>query len=208
MLVFIDDSGDPGFKLDGGSSKFFIIALVIFNDDLEAEKTALAVKELRREVGFPDDAEFKFSKSSKSIREKFLNRVTDFDFKVRAIVFDKSVLYSEELKNNRNSFYSYAIKSVLKNSAGSVMNARVKIDGSGDRVFRKTFTTYLRRELNSHEKTIVKNCRLVDSKSNVLVQLADMVAGSIHRFYQPDKSDSTIYKTIIKKHIESEWKFK
>ncbi len=39
MLVFIDDSGDPGFKLDKGSSKFFVISLVIFNDNLEAEKT-------------------------------------------------------------------------------------------------------------------------------------------------------------------------
>ncbi|MBI2315295.1 DUF3800 domain-containing protein [Candidatus Daviesbacteria bacterium] len=36
MLVFIDDSGDPGFKLDKGSTSHFIIACVIFEDDLEA----------------------------------------------------------------------------------------------------------------------------------------------------------------------------
>jgi hypothetical protein len=38
MLVFIDDSGDPGFKLDRGSTPFFVIALVIFEDELEATK--------------------------------------------------------------------------------------------------------------------------------------------------------------------------
>lgn len=27
MLVFIDDSGDPGFKLDKGSSHFLLLAL-------------------------------------------------------------------------------------------------------------------------------------------------------------------------------------
>lgn len=32
MLVFIDDSGDPGFKLDKGSSRFFVICSVIFDD--------------------------------------------------------------------------------------------------------------------------------------------------------------------------------
>ena len=48
MLIFIDDSGDPGFKLDKGSSAFFVIALIIFDDELEAEKVALAIKELRR----------------------------------------------------------------------------------------------------------------------------------------------------------------
>lgn len=44
MLIFIDDSGDPGFKLHKGSSNIFIIALVIFDDDLEAEKTSLSIK--------------------------------------------------------------------------------------------------------------------------------------------------------------------
>lgn len=46
MIVFIDDSGDPGFKLDKGSSAFSVITLVIFDDALEAEKVALAIKEL------------------------------------------------------------------------------------------------------------------------------------------------------------------
>ena len=65
MLVFIDDSGDPGFNFKKGSSRFFIIAAVIFNDELEAEKTAVSIKELRRKLNFPDDVEFKFNKSRK-----------------------------------------------------------------------------------------------------------------------------------------------
>ena len=35
MLVFIDDSGDPGFKLGKGSTSHFIIGMVIFDDELE-----------------------------------------------------------------------------------------------------------------------------------------------------------------------------
>ncbi len=72
MLVFIDDSGDPGFKLDRGSSAFFVIVLVIFDDDLETEKAAVRIKELRRQLGFPDHVEFKFHKSNRSVREQFL----------------------------------------------------------------------------------------------------------------------------------------
>lgn len=49
---------------------------------------------------------------------------------------------------------------------------------------------------------------LVDSKGNVLIQMADMIAGSIRRFYDPAKTDAKIYKSIVKKHIEDEWKFK
>ena len=50
MLVLIDDSGDPGFKIGRGSSQFFVIACVIFDDELDAEETALIIKRYRRSL--------------------------------------------------------------------------------------------------------------------------------------------------------------
>jgi len=208
MLVFIDDSGDPGFKLEKGSTRFFVISLVIFDDELEAEKTAIAIKDLRRELKFSDKFEFKFCKANRVTKEKFLQKVSGFKFRVRSLVIDKSVIRSRELRENKNSFYSYAIKTVLKNSGGTIKNAKIKIDGSGDRIFRKSFLGYLRRQLNSEDRKIMANCKLVDSKQNVLIQLADMVAGSVHRSFNTSKSDCKIYKAIIKRRIEDEWKFR
>ena len=207
MLVFIDDSGDAGFKLDKGSSLFFVIALVIFDDELEAEKTAVAIKELRRRLGFPEDMEFKFFKSKHSTREAFLKSVMPFKFRVRCLVVDKAKIHSEELRNSKNSFYSYIIKMVLKHSDYSILNAKVKIDGSGDRVFRRNFLTYLRKELNSGDRKIMEHCRLVDSKSNMLIQMADMIAGTIRRSYDENKKDGARLKNIIRKHIQDEWQF-
>jgi len=207
MIVFIDDSGDPGFKIKKGSSKFFIIALVVFDDELEAERVALAIKDVKRELKFPSNTEFKFCKSSKEIRCKFLEKISNFKFRIRALVIDKSIIFSPELKSNKNSFYSYAIKMALKNNGGTIKDAKIKIDGSGDRVFRKNFLAYLRRQLNDSQVKIIKNCKLVDSKQNVLIQLADMAAGSIHRSYS-EKTDAKTYRAIIKSRIEDEWKFK
>ncbi|MBI4836967.1 MAG: DUF3800 domain-containing protein [Candidatus Portnoybacteria bacterium] len=208
MLVFIDDSGDPGFKIGKGSTEFFVISLVVFDDNLEAEKTAVAIKELRRKLGFPDDMEFKFHNSRKEVREKFLLAVNPFKFRIRSLVIDKSKIKSDELKNSKESFYSYFIKSALKYSNNSIFDASIKIDGSGDRIFRKSFLAYLWRELNSRQKKIVKNCKLVDSRGNVLIQMADMIAGSIGRSYRRDKKDAKIYRNIIKKHVDDEWPFK
>lgn len=208
MLVFIDDSGDPGFRFDKGSSRIFLICCVIFNDDLEAERTAVAIKELRRELKFPDNVEFKFNKSQRDVREKFLRCVNRFKFEARALIIDKKLIRSNELRENKNSFYSYAIKLVLKHSHDSILDAKVRIDGSGDRVFRRNFLSYLRRQLNSGQKKIIGNCKLVDSKSNVLVQMADMLAGSIKRSYDLEKTDHDVYKEIFKRHIADEWKFR
>lgn len=207
MIVFIDDSGDPGFKLTKGSTSHFIIAMVIFDDELEAEKTAIAIKELKRKLRFREKTEFRFFKTCRDYRIDFLKAVNKFNFRVRCLVVDKSIIRSKELRNNKNSFYGYFIKEILKHSNNTVLDAKIRMDGSGDRVFRKNFLTYLRRELNYSEKKIMRNCKMVDSKGNVLVQMADMVAGSINRAQNKSKEDSKVYKNIIKKHIEDEWNF-
>jgi hypothetical protein len=208
-LVFIDESGDAGFKFDKGSSLYFVISAVVFEDFLEAEKTAIAIKELRRNLGFSDNFEFKFNNDKKKIREKFFVAIKDFDFCIRYLIIDKRKIKSDELKNNKNSFYNYAIKMLLKHSH-TILNAKIKIDGSGDRIFKKNFSVYLRKNLNSSEKRIIQNLRFVDSKENVLIQLADMVAGSERRFFEFKniKTDAENYRQIIKKRIEDEWEFK
>lgn len=208
MLVFIDDSGDPGFKLDQGSTEYFVIACVIFDDDLEALKVKVAIKELRRELHFPDNTEFKFFKSSSDVKRKFLEKVNGFTFRIRTIVIDKKIVKSNKLKTDKNSFYSYVIKLVLQHSDNSILDAKIRIDGSGDRIFRKNFLTYLRKQLNSKQKKIIKNCKLIDSRSDELIQMVDMIAGSIRRSYDASKKDAKDYKSIIKKHIEDEWPFK
>lgn len=204
MLIFIDDSGDPGFKLEKGSSQYFVISLLIFDDYLEAEKMAVAIKELKRTLNFPDEVEFKYAKSNPKIRLKFLKTISKFSFRIRAIVVNKDLIYSRELQNKKETFYAYFIKSAIKYSEGTLLDAKIKIDGSGGREFRKLFISYLRKELNSGELKIMKNCKFENSKNNVLIQTADMVAGAIRRKHEED--DLVPYKQIAT-HIEDEWLF-
>lgn len=208
MLVFIDDSGDPSFKIDKGASKFFVICCVVFDDDLQAEKTSTAIKELRRNLKFSEKMEFKFNGSSYATRTAFLKTVKPFSFKIRVLVVDKKKIKSDLLKNDKQSFYSYFIKMVLRYSKGVILNAKIKIDGSGDRIFRKRFLTYLRKELNFKQQKIVKNLRLVDSKTNQLIQMADMMAGTIRRYKEAEKTDAPKYWKIIEPKIQDCWDFK
>ena len=206
MLVFIDDSGDPGFKIGRGSSRFFVIACVIFDDKLDAEETALIIKRYRRSLNWVDTHEFKFNKTKKIYVKELLHKVSTCNFKIRAIVIDKTKIYSHELRNKQDSFYNYAIKEVLAKS-GNLKQAIVRLDGHSGREYKKQAITYLRREVNSHSKKI-KKVRFVDYKTNNLIQLADLIAGSIHSYYQIDKTDHLEYRKIISKHIDDIWDFK
>ena len=207
MLVFIDDSGDAGFKLDKGSSKYFVIACIIFDDNLDAEETALRIKRLRRSLKWRDDHEFKFNKMNRELREAFLNEIKGCKFRIRAIVANKSAIRSPELRTNKNKFYNYMIKEVLSKSEGFITDARIRLDGHEDRIYKKEAVAYFRQQVNLRG-SIIKNMRFVNSKGDNLIQLADMVAGSILRTTQQDKTDNQVYLKIIKKRVEDIWYFK
>lgn len=207
MLVFIDDSGDPGFKLDKGSSAHFVISCVIFDDNLDAEETALKIKRLRRSLNWRDDHEFKFNKTNREIRLSFLNETMNCKFRIRAIVADKSIIRSPELRASKHKFYNYMIKEVLANNGGTLKNARIRLDGHEDRAYKKAATAYFRQQLNG-KSNIIKDMKFVNSQNDNLIQLADMIAGSILRTTQSSKTDSEEYYKVIKKRVEDIWHFK
>lgn len=209
MVVYLDDSGDPGFKVTKGSTPCFVIVLVIFDDDLEAQRCEEAITRLRAALGFKERMEFRFNGSSKDTRLAFLSRVSRFRFRVRAIVMDKRSIYGPELRRSKESFYRYAIKMVLKHSLGTIQEAVLYLDGHGDRLFRRRLTSDLRRELSppSRGPRIIREIKVVDSKKHNLIQLADMIAGTLRRFAEREKEDASAYRQAIAKRIEEVWDF-
>lgn len=208
MLIFIDESGDAGFKTLRGSSESFVIVLVIFDDELEAERTALRIKDFKLETGKSLLYEIKFNNLKKDDRLSFLSVVKNFRFRVRSIVVNKNRIYSSTLRSDTKIYYNYFLRQVLEHNNSTINNAKLRIDGFGERNFKKAMMSYLRQSLNGKVKNkVMKNLKFVDSKSSVLIQLADMIAGSIHRAYQNGKSDRIVYREMIKKRIEDEWVF-
>lgn len=205
MLVFIDESGDPGFKLNCGSSHFFIMSMVIFDSKDAALTADKAITELRNSLGIK--SEFKFAKCKNEYRDAFFQKVVNFDFSIRAIVVQKERIYSKNLKSNKDSFYKFFVRQMIENHGGALQNAKVVVDGSGNREFKRQFKSYIKRNV---ETNVVKDCSLKDSKKDSLIQFADMVAGCIARSYNKDRRDCDKWLNILAKHnkIDNIWEFK
>lgn len=208
MIIFIDESGDPGFKTSRGSSPHFVIAMVIFDDDLEAEEVALKIKRLRQSLKKLDKFEFKFNKCNKELRFNFLEEIKSCKYRIRAIIFDKEIIYSNYLRDNKENFYNFSLRQVLEHNQNTIKDAKIRIDGLGEKFFRQQLTIYLRQYLNSKTKKVMKNLRFKDSKKDVLIQMADMIAGSIRRYYDKNTNDWDVYRKINLKHEEDVWEFK
>lgn len=211
MLAFIDDSGDPGFKFKNGSTTHFVIATCVFKNSVDAESASERIREFRRKLGFNEYEEFKFNKSNNKIRQSFIEEISNLNFFIRTIVIDKTRIYSEFLISNPQNFYQYAIKKVLQNSNGTILNAHIKIDGVLSKRYRQTFDVYLRNSLNSDEVKTFYKFSAVNSKNDQLIQLADMVAGSTRRYFEKhDDHSRKIWESLspIRNHENSDiWEY-
>jgi hypothetical protein len=83
-------------------------------------------------------------------------------------------------------------------------NAKIIIDGSGDRTFRKNLNSALRRRLR---EGAIRDVRFKDFKNDVLVQLADMCAGAIGRSYR-DRKDNNRWREMLAPRINDIWEFR
>jgi hypothetical protein len=212
VYVFIDDSGDAGFKLEQGSSTFFVIACCVFETAENAELTSASVKQLRDGLRRTNQSEFKFSKTKLEIQRQFFKTLDPELFFVRSIVVDKSTIFSEHLKTDHESFYNYVIQLVLAHSGGTIKRASVRIDGSGGRAYRTAARKYLLAEVNKSEAEFIRKVSYVKSHCDFLIQVADMFAGCIRRSNDSNDKNQVQYQEMLKPFTRHEkadfWKFR
>lgn len=207
MLVFIDESGDLGFKFERGSTQFFTIALVVFESGEAALACQRVVESTRERLGLPANYEFHFHGDSHERRMALLSAVSHQDFSCHTFTVDKTSprLTGPGFKH-RDSGYKWVCRIALENMASDLRNAAVVIDGSGERRFRQQIRDYLRRELNSQQRKKIREVKISRSSSDPLVQLADYVAGVTNRLYE-GKAGGDQYEVYLRRKRRSQRKW-
>jgi len=203
MLVFIDESGDSGFKLDKGSTPVFAVALAAFAYHKEAARCDHIIREALADLRVKP--EFKFSKARDSVRDAFFDAVLGCDFRVRCLVVQKELIRSGRLRSSKEEFYQFFVKTMLKFDDGLLNDARVVIDGSGERTFRRD----LKKHLTRHTAPgAIRDVRLKASHGDPLVQLADMCVGAVARSYREDRDDPHRWRDMLKPKLDDVWDFR
>lgn len=198
MLVFIDESGDPGLKIEKGSSRFFVISLVVFEGKNEALACDQKINLLKKELGWNENDEFHFKRNSDKARRAFLQAVAPYNFFYYGIAINKDPkkLWSDGFKDKK-SFYKYTCGLVFQNAKDKLENSTVVIDESGSLDFKRQIAKYLRKRINEKNNRLIKKVKMQRSCSNNLLQLADYVASVINRSIQNRKKYSVEYRKII-----------
>ena len=193
MLAFIDESGDPGMRLDRGSSPFFSVAVVVFESFDDARGCQDTILDLRRKLGIRDSAEFHFHRDSHERRLAFLSAVGAERFRVWSFTLNKaSPRLAAPGYAYKESLYKSVCKMALENASPHLMDARVVIDGSGERTFQRELATYLRRSVPGVSSVTTRR-----SNSDHLLQLAAYAVGVANRLVT-DRRGAETYFSLLK----------
>jgi hypothetical protein len=197
MLVFIDESGDPGLKIEQGSSRYFTVSLVVFEENDEALACDQRIELLKRELNWDSASEFHFKSNSDRVREAFLQAVMPYSFFYYSVVINKDPkkLWGDGFKD-KMSFYKYACSLVFENAKDKLDCATIIIDKSGNLDFRRQLEKYLKTKANTNTRKI-KKIKMQESTKNNLLQLADYVAGVINRSINDKRKNHDKYRKMI-----------
>lgn len=198
QLIFIDDSGDPGFK--PASSPNFVMAAAVFDNPETADSLSKAISTFRHSLGWSEACEFKFAKDRKAVTKSILHLITRYDFQIYASYIDKANFHNIMQIIDNKKLYNWTIKELLETIQPN--NAKIKIDGRSSKTNMRETATYLRRQLNASTSKKLE-IKFEDSVDNNLIQLADLIAGSINRYLNNDKTDAKTYYKIIQQKIKS-----
>ena len=181
MPVFVDEAGDPGFKFERGSTRYFVVALLFVDTAGAVEE---AVENLRLELGLRQGYEFKFYQSSDRIRERFLQTLVRQGVTIRAVIVDKTRI-DVKLRDPRG-FYGFLLQVVIQQYIESLRGQLLVLDqaAKGHRS-KRGLSSSLRKALKAGQsEPVVRDIQHRASHSDRLIQAADMVCGSIFRAHE------------------------
>ncbi|MFA6335018.1 MAG: DUF3800 domain-containing protein [Bacteroidales bacterium] len=198
QLAFIDEYGNFGFDFDkeGVSTHFIVTAIIVDFDSLhQCELLLENVRKTEFQTG-----EIKSSSVGKDTnrRLRILKELIKIDFHVFSVVIDKRKLTGEGFKF-KQPFYKFLHSLVDRELFKVFPDLKIVADEHGSKEFMDGFIKYIG---NNHIPNLFNQSdfRFSNSKSDLVVQLADFITGTLSLCYDEKRLSDyrSDFLTVIK----------
>ncbi|GIK10178.1 MAG: hypothetical protein JETCAE02_02670 [Anaerolineaceae bacterium] len=171
--IYVDWSGDPGFRFRRGSSDLLLVAAVSSRD------REIDVSPLRQQLHLSDSFEFHYVKTADDIRRKFRHYITaELDFPLAIVLrIDKRRIPQEFRKMSGEQILANFIAQTIQVIPASLLdNSILLYDGKKE---QRSFRNVLRRTLSMTLKSAayLSEVKATPASKNDGLQTADMLAG-------------------------------
>ena len=181
--AFIDECGNFGFDFSNdGTSKYYTLCAVVVEDS-KLSSLHNAVNDVKKNNGFAG-AEIKSSSigSDNKRRSRIISQLLPIEFRVVLLIADKQeFIKGSPLTEYKKSFIKFLHQRLYENLYHVYPKLKIIEDETGSTEFQDSFKKYVdtrRPQLNLLNEYDFDYC---NSKDELLVQLADLVGGSVNR---------------------------
>jgi hypothetical protein len=180
-LAYLDESGGHGFDFTKlGTPIYFVVCAVIID---EANENQITENFLKIKSYYFSNGELKSSSigNKDHIRKRILNEVNGLDFKYYNLVVDKRAIYPNTGLQHKETFYKFLYGMLYNNLYRTIHNLSIV----SDNLISDQFITGFRKYVVKNHRVDLFHQDLIfkESHSVVLLQLADLIGGTINRFY-------------------------
>ena len=202
--VYLDEFGNSNLDVSNkGASSHFIIAAILVPES-KRETLAKGLEEIRKKEFQTGEMKSSSVGKNHSRRARILQDLAQLDFNVLLLVIDKKKLRAQSGLRYKPSFYKFLYQRIYEHLRSNISKLRLHNDGMGSREFLNGFVEYAKRQNSTPSLFDEFGISFEDSKSNVIIQLADFVAGSLARnideSVRDDKCTVNFFE-IIKNHM-------
>ena len=203
QIAYIDEFGNFGFDFEktGVSTHFIVTSVIIDSDKLKQNEEILeSIRKSEFQTG-----EIKSSSVSKNLqrRKKILQQLNTVDYHIFAVVIDKRKLTSEGFKY-KQPFYKFLHSLVDRELFKVFPNLQIVSDEHGSKEFMNGFIKYIEKR-HIPDLFNQSDFRFSNSKSELMVQLADFISGTLSVCYDEKRlteSPNQLLEIIHEKIID------
>jgi hypothetical protein len=196
LIAFADEFGTNSFDFEGQGTHF-IVATVIIKES-ESNKLRSELEEIRRRHFQTGEIKSNKVASNHTRRIKILQDICRLDFSIYAVIVDKRKLFGEGFRY-KPSFYKFLNGLLYKELYRTFPKLTLKVDEHGSNDYMKSFKSYVEK---NHIRTLFSGSDflLENSKGDILLQLADFIAGTLGFCFDELKKSS--YSPVFKSLLE------
>jgi hypothetical protein len=178
-IAFIDETGDAHFG--SGASKWFVLSAIVLEEG-EEQSVRAEVEEIRRRNFQTGPIRSQYIADNHGRREGILKEFRGISFKTFVLIIDKSRLQAEWIKYT-GSFYKFVHGLLQKDLFRIFPEIKVLVDRYGDKKYQESFAKYIEE---NHIPNLFDQAQIDvgSSKSDVLIQCADLFGGSLVKTIQ------------------------
>lgn len=185
--AFVDEFGAFGydFSNSGCTTHFIISAIIVDRDNLPI--VANGVSAIRQK--YFQQGEIKSSKIGKNHKRRItiINELKQLPFQIFAFVCDKQKVYENSGLRFKKSFYKFLNNIVYQELRVAYSNLAITADEIGDNDYLQSFAEYVKSKEIPLDLFDNSQFRFENSKYNVILQLADVISGSLAYHYDERK---------------------